>query len=99
MPYFAVIRERGSAWDWALPMRRQREWEAHAAFMDALVAEGFIRLGGPLGGEDDAPRVLHVVEAPDRAAVEARIAQDPWTPGELLRTVSIEPFTILLGRL
>jgi hypothetical protein len=23
MPYFAMIRERGEAWDWSLSMRRQ----------------------------------------------------------------------------
>ena len=97
MPYFVVIRERGPAWDWALPMRRQAEWESHAAFMDALAREGFILAGGPLGGEDDAKRVLHVIDAPDASVVEARMEQDPWTPKRLLVTVSLEPWTVLLG--
>ncbi len=97
MPYFVLIRERSSGWNWSLPMRRQAEWEAHAAFMDALEAESFIVAGGPLGGEDDAARVTHVVSAPDRDAVEIRMAQDPWTPMHLLITVSIEPWTVLLG--
>ncbi len=97
MPYFAMIRERGDAWDWSLPMRRQAEWEGHAAFMDALVDEGFILLGGPLGGEDDARRVLHVIEAPGLDAIDARIARDPWTQMGLLRTASVEPWTVLLG--
>lgn len=96
MPHFVVIRERASAWDWALPMRRQSQWEAHAAFMDALTDEGFILLGGPLGGEDDAKRVMHVISAADPAEIEARLALDPWTPG-MLRTLSIEPWTVLLG--
>ena len=78
-------------------MRRQAGWEAHAAFMDALDAEGVIVAGGPLGGEDDAARVMHVVNAPDRDAAEDRMAQDPWTPMHLLTTVSIEPWTVLLG--
>ncbi len=65
--------------------------------MDALVDEGFVLAGGPLGGEDDAPRVLHIVSAPDRAAVAAKLAQDPWTAMGLLQTVSIEPWTVLLG--
>ena len=97
MPYFVVIRERDAAWDWSVPMRRQAEWDAHAAFMDALADEGFIVAGGPLGGEDDAARVLHVVNAPEASAVEARMAEDPWTPMRLLRTVSIDPWTVLLG--
>jgi len=97
MPYFVVVRERGLAWDWSLPMRRQAEWEPHSAFMDALADEGFILAGGPLGSEDGAKRVLHVVNAPNDSAVEARMNDDPWTPMHLLETVSIEPWTVLLG--
>jgi uncharacterized protein YciI len=99
VPYFAMIRERAGAWDWSVPMRRQAQWDAHAAFMDALAGEGFIVAGGPLGTEDEARRVLHVVEAADAAAIEARMAADPWTAMGLLRTVSIEPWTVLLGTL
>lgn len=99
MPYFVVIRERGGAWDWSAPMRRQVEWDAHARFMDALTEERFIVLGGPLGGEDDAARVLHVIDAPDVGAIEARLSEDPWTQTGMLTTVSIEPWTILLGDL
>ncbi len=97
MPYFVVVRERGAGWNWSVPMRRQAEWEAHAAFMDALESEGFIVAGGPLGDEDAAARVIHVVRAPDRDAIESRMAEDPWTPMNLLSTVSIEPWTVLLA--
>ncbi len=96
MPYFVVVRERSSAWDWSVAMRRQINWEAHAAFMDALVAEGFIVAGGPLGGEDNAARIMHVVAAPDESAAEARLSEDPWKT-DMLRTLSIEPWTVLLG--
>jgi uncharacterized protein YciI len=78
-------------------MRRQAAWEAHAQFMDALTGAGFIVAGGPLGGEDDARRVLHIVAASDVAAVEAKLAGDPWTNMHLLETVSVEPWTVLLG--
>jgi uncharacterized protein YciI len=97
MPYFAVIRDRGAAWDWSRPMRRQAEWEAHAQYMDALVDAGFILAGGPLGGEDDARRVLHIVAASNKAAVEAKLAEDPWTAMRLLQTASVEPWTVPLG--
>lgn len=97
MPYFAVIRERGPQWDWSLPMRRQPQWDAHAKFMDDLAAEGSIVLGGPLGDEDDAKRVLHIMKASDAASIEKRLSEDPWAPARLV-TVSIEPFTILLGK-
>ena len=97
MAYFVLIRERSAAWNWSEPMRRQVEWEAHAVFMDTLQSDGFIVAGGPLGDEDRAARVMHVVSASDRDAIETRLAEDPWTSMHLLTTVSIEPWTVLLG--
>jgi uncharacterized protein YciI len=99
MPYFAIVRERAAAWNWYVPMRRQAEWKAHADFMDRLADEGFILAGGPLGTEDEAPRVLHVVAASDKQEVEAKMAADPWTSMGMLQTVSLDPWTVLLGRL
>ncbi len=83
-----------------MPMREQVEWRAHATFMNALADSGFIIAGGPLGDEDGAARVLHVVNAPrevNGSAIEAVMADDPWTRIGLLRTVSIEPWDVLLG--
>lgn len=97
MAHFVLIRERTGGWDWNKPMRQQVAWEAHAAFMDRLVDERIILAGGPLGTEDEAPRIMHVIEAPDADAVERWVAEDPWTPMGLLRTLSIEPWTVLLG--
>ena len=78
-------------------MRQQSQWEAHAAFMDAATDEGFIVAGGPLGDENHATRVLHVVSALDTGEIELRLALDPWTRMRLLKTVSVEPWTVLLG--
>jgi uncharacterized protein YciI len=94
MTYFAVFREPGSTWDRSRPMRRQDGWDAHAAFMDGLAAEGFIVLGGPLGPGE--ARFLIVVTAADERAVRARLAEDPWEPARRLRTVAIERWEILL---
>jgi uncharacterized protein YciI len=74
-------------------MREQDEWDAHARFMDALVDEGFIVLGGPVA---DGERVLMAVFADSADAVEARLAEDPWRPMGLLRTSIVEPWEILL---
>jgi uncharacterized protein YciI len=99
VPLFALIRERGPAWDWSRPMRRQDAWVEHADYMDAAADDGFFVAGGPLGHEDTAARVLLVIDAPDVAAVEARIDADPWTPMQLLCTVSLEPWTVLVGEI
>ena len=93
MAHFVVTRAPGASWDAARPMREQDGWDDHAAFMDALAADGFILLGGPLG---DGTRFLHVVVAPSPEEIEARLAADPWTATERLRLVSIEPWEILL---
>src|SRR6476620_3305919 len=63
---FAVRLEHGGPWDWSTGLREQDGWDEHARFMDSLVDDGFILLGGPLEGDRD---VLHVVEAPSGQAV------------------------------
>ena len=45
---YAVIRTRGSAWDTSCPLEDQDGWQSHAEFMDALHAEGFVVMAGPL---------------------------------------------------
>jgi uncharacterized protein YciI len=91
--YFAVRRARGPAWNRALPMRQQKLWAEHAAFMNALAADGFVVLGGPVG---DGAEVLLIVAAPSEDAIRARLGDDPWSPAGLLDIVRVEPWTILL---
>jgi uncharacterized protein YciI len=74
-------------------MREQEGWDEHARFMDALVDDGFVLLGGPLEGDRD---VLHIVEAPSAQAVHDRLAEDNWTRDGKLDTVSVEAWTVLL---
>lgn len=97
MPYFVVISEQGAAWNPARPMREQGLWAEHAAFMNALVDDGFVLLGGPIAD----PR-LHkarlVVVADDEAAVRQRLAEDPWSKAALLSISSIEQWEILLRK-
>ena len=92
--YYAVTRERGENWDARLSLRQQAQWDEHAAFMDALVDEDFIVLGGPLG--DGEKTFLLIIEAASEQEIHARLADDPWTPQGLLRTAKIERWEILL---
>ena len=93
---FAVVRERGPAWDASTPMREQDGWPAHADFMDGLVDEGFIVLGGPLGAGER--RFLLVFDADGEESIRARLDEDPWTSAGTLRIASVEPWEILLGK-
>jgi hypothetical protein len=61
--------------------------------MDALVEDGLVVLGGPVG---DGVRVLLVIEAESARKIEARLAEDPWMSMEVLRIESIEGWEILL---
>jgi uncharacterized protein YciI len=92
--YYAVIREMGENWDARLPMRQQEHWDEHAAFMNALADDGFVVLGGPLGGGE---KILLIIDAESEQAIEAQLADDPWTPLGLLRIAKVERWEILLS--
>ena len=75
-------------------MREQEGWKEHAAFMNALVDEGLIILGGPVEGDRET---LLIFAAPSREAVLERLAQDPWAHNGMLSVKSIERWTIVLS--
>jgi uncharacterized protein YciI len=90
---FLVLRRRnGPRYDLTRPLEEQSDWPAHAEFMDGLVDEGTIVLGGPLA---DEVRVALVFEAHSEADVRAALERDPWHATHLT-TDSIEPWTIRL---
>jgi uncharacterized protein YciI len=93
--YFLVTRAWGPAWDPSRPRRAQDGWDEHAAFMDELVEDGFIVLGGPIGDDVDTGPVLQVVKAESEDEVRERLAADPW-PEELLTIERIEPWAVWL---
>jgi hypothetical protein len=95
MPLFAVFITRGAAWDAGRPMEEQEAWRPHADFMNALVADGFVRLGGPL----EEPDVLLIVRAGSAQEITERLAPDPWHRMDLLRITRIAPWTLRLGAL
>ncbi len=90
--FLVVLRRSGPEWDASRPMEEQSDWAAHAEFMDGLVDDGFLVLGGPLA---DEIRVAHAVEADSEEAIRARLAEDPWSESHLVID-SIEPWTIRL---
>ena len=97
MTYFAVIREAGPGWGPG-GIYEQPAAGDHAAFMNALVDEGFLLFAGPLAGsEHGRVRVLLIANAEDEAEIHRRLVGDPWvTTGQLL-TASIEPWQVLVG--
>jgi uncharacterized protein YciI len=90
--FHVVLRRSGPQWDPSRPLEEQSDWPAHASFMDRLVDQGFIVLGGPLA---DGQRVVHVVEAESEDEIHATLARDPWSESHL-QIDAIDPWTIRL---
>jgi uncharacterized protein YciI len=90
--FLVVLCRSGAQWDPSRALEEQSDWPAHASFMDSLVDDGFIVLGGPLADEH---RVVHAVEAESEDAVRATLARDPWSETHL-RVETIDPWTIRL---
>ena len=95
MMFLVVLRRSGLEYDHSRPLEEQSGWLEHAAFMDGLVEDGFIVLGGVLG---DEVRTAHAVEAVSEEAVRETLDRDPWS-GSHLVVDSIDPWTIRLQRL
>lgn len=91
--FLVLLRQSGPEWRPGRPLEEQSAWEEHASFMDALVEEGFLVLGGPVGSDR---RVAHAVEADTEDAVRRRFADDPWIESHLV-VESIEPWTVRLN--
>jgi uncharacterized protein YciI len=90
--FLVMVSRSGPQWDGSRPLEEQSGWPEHAAFMDGLVDEGIIILGGPLADEH---RVAHVFDAESEDAIRATLARDPWSETHL-RVDTIDPWTIRL---
>jgi hypothetical protein len=75
--------------------RQQPFWDEHAAFIDRLVDEGFIALGGPLPDEGGA---VLIVRAGSEEEVRERLAGDPWYEGGILVRASVRRWDIFVDR-
>ena len=96
MTYFVVLRRSGPEWKPGLPLEQQFGWDEHANFMDNLVDDGFVMLGGPL--TNDETRAILVVHADDQTQVRRTLADDPWHESHLV-VESVDAWTIRLGAL
>ena len=92
--YYLVERANGPAWDYSRGRREQAEWDEHAALMDALTEEGFVVLGGPVGGGDGDYNLL-VIKARSEAEIRTRLEDDPWE-GSILTISSVKPWSVWL---
>jgi uncharacterized protein YciI len=93
MQTFLVISTAGPNRDLSRDTREQPYWDEHAAFIDRLVDEGVIFLGGPLIDEGGA---VIVVRAEDEAEVRGILADDPWYRHGILALAGIKRWQIFI---
>jgi uncharacterized protein YciI len=98
MSLFAVIREAGPGWTDGKGAFDQPAANDHAVFMAGLADEGLVLVAGPLAGSEAGRiRVLLIADAADESDIHQRLADDPWATTQRLTTVSVEPWTVLVG--
>ncbi len=93
MASFLCTLVHGPAWDDARGIREQEGWDAHAAFMDHLVDDGLIILGGPVGAGN---HIAHLIDGADPLQIRARLALDPWAKDGHLTVGSLDPWALWL---
>ncbi|HEY4272244.1 MAG TPA: YciI family protein [Candidatus Udaeobacter sp.] len=90
---FVTISSAGPNRDPSKGTREQPLWDEHAMFIDQLVAEGFILMGGPLVDEGGA---MLIVNADDEDEVREKLKNDPWFERGILKLESVKRWQIFI---
>jgi uncharacterized protein YciI len=90
---FLAISSAGPNRDQSKGTREQPFWGEHAAFIDELVDDGFIFMGGPLVDEGGA---LLIVNAEDENEVREKLKIDPWFEKGILKLESVKRWQIFV---
>ena len=90
---YVILSTAGPKRDLGKGTREQAYWDEHAAFIDGLVEQGFIMMGGPL---DDEGGAILIVRAGDEKEVRATMQHDPWYRNGILQLVSVKRWTIFI---
>ena len=90
---FVMISSAGPNRDLSKGTREQPFWDEHAAFIDRLVAEGFILMGVPLVDEGGS---LLIFNAEDENEVREKMKNDPWFEQGILKLECIKRWQIFI---
>jgi uncharacterized protein len=94
---FIAISSAGPNRDLSKGTREQPFWDEHAAFIDQLVDEGFIMMGGPLVDERELPHgALLIVNAENEKEVREKLKNDPWFEKGILKLESVPRWQIFI---
>ena len=90
---FVAISSAGPNRDLSKGTREQPFWDEHAKFIDRLVDDGFILMGGPLIDEGGA---LLIFNAEDENEVIKKLKNDPWFERGILKLESVKRWQIFI---
>ena len=90
---FVTISSPGPNRDLSKDTREQPFWDEHAAFIDQLVEDGFILMGGPLIDEGGS---LLILDANNENEVRDKLKNDPWMQHGILKLESVKRWQIFV---
>ena len=94
---FVAISAAGPNRDFSKGTREQPFWDEHAKFIDQLVEDDFILMGGPLVDEAGMPQgALLIVKAEDENEVREKLKDDPWFIRGILKLESVKCWEIFI---
>jgi uncharacterized protein YciI len=95
MPQFLVIIHDGT--DAQAPARRQATRTAHLDGLKDHVTSGKLVFGGRIFDESQQPvGSFLMVDCEDRADLDAMIANDPYTKGNVWQRVEVKPVQLVV---
>ena len=92
---FVAISSAGPSRDFSKGTLEQLFWDEHAKFIDQLVDDGFILMGGPLVDKGGS---LLVLNAGDENEVREKLKNDPWTEHGILKLESVKRWEIFIDQ-
>ena len=92
---FLAISSAGPSRDFSKGTREQAFWDEHAQFIDQLVDDGFILMGGPLVDEGGS---LLIFNAQDENEVRQKLKNDPWAKHGILKLESVKRWEIFIDQ-
>lgn len=90
---FLAISSAGPNRDFSKGTRGQAFWDDHATFIDQLVDDGSILMGGPLVDEGGS---LLIFNAQDENEVREKLKNDPWAKHGILKLESVKRWEIFI---
>ena len=94
---FVALSSAGPNHDPSKRTREQPFWDEHVTFIDRLIAEDFILMGGPFVDAAEMPRgALLIVKADNENEVREKLKNDPWFTHGILKLENVKRWQIFI---